>query len=54
MKTKEVIKYFGTVKKVAEFLKIHTKNVYQWGEYPPEARQYELEVKTKRDLRVSK
>lgn len=54
MKTKEVIKYFGTVKKVAQFLNIHTKNVYQWGEYPPEARQYELEVKTKRELKAEK
>ena len=52
MKTKEAIKYFGSVKRLADVLGIWPQVIYTWGEEPPMARQYELEVKTKGDLKA--
>ncbi len=49
MKTKEAIKYFGSVKRLADVLGIWPQVIYTWGDEPPMARQYELEVKTKGD-----
>lgn len=46
MKKTDAIKYFGSSAKLARFLKIDRTAVYQWGEFIPENRQYELEVKT--------
>jgi len=52
MKTKEAIKYFGSVKRLADVLRIWPQVIYTWGDEPPMARQYELEVKTKGDLKA--
>jgi hypothetical protein len=52
MKTKEAIKYFGSVKRLADVLGIWPQVIYTWGDEPPMARQYELEVKTKGDLKA--
>lgn len=46
MKKVDAIKYFGSSAKLARFLSIDRTAVYQWGEFIPENRQYELEVKT--------
>jgi hypothetical protein len=46
MKTIEAINHFGDVKKLAQALDIWPHVVYRWGDYPPMARQYEIEVKT--------
>ena len=46
MKTKEAINYFGGIKKLADALGVWPQVIYQWGEFPPMGRQYELEVKT--------
>lgn len=46
MKTSEAIEHFGGLKKLADLLGIWPQVIYQWGEYPPKSRQYELEVRT--------
>jgi hypothetical protein len=46
MKTEEAIAHFGSLKKLADALNVWPQVIYQWGETPPMARQYELEVKT--------
>lgn len=52
MKTKDAIKHFGSIKRLAEALDIWPHVIYRWGEHPPLARQYELEVKTKGELKA--
>lgn len=54
MKTKEAIEYFGSGKKLAEAIDVWPQIIYSWGEYPPMARQYELEVKTNGLLKAEK
>jgi DNA-binding transcriptional regulator YdaS (Cro superfamily) len=46
MKTREAIDHYGSVKALADALGIWPHNVSRWGERPPAARQYEIEVKT--------
>lgn len=46
MKTKDAIDHFGGVKPLAEALGIWPHVIYRWGDTPPMARQYEIEVKT--------
>lgn len=52
MKTSEAIEYYGSLKKLADELKVWPQVIYQWGEYPPMGRQYELEVKSNGKLRA--
>lgn len=52
MKTKEAIEFFGGIKRLAEALDIWPHVIYRWGDHPPKARQYELQVKTGGKLRV--
>lgn len=52
MKTKDAIDYYGSVKALADELGIWPHVIYRWGENPPMARQYELEVKTKGKLKA--
>lgn len=52
MKTEEAIRWYGGVKRLAEALGVWPQVIYKWGEHPPRARQYELEVKTKGELRA--
>jgi hypothetical protein len=52
MKTQEAIEFFGSKKKLADAVGIWPQVIYTWGEYPPIARQYELEVKTGGKLKV--
>ena len=54
MTTDEAIKHFGSVLKVAIELGIAPQGVYAWGENPPMARQYELEVKTNGALKAQR
>ena len=51
MKTEDAIKYFGGVKQLADALDIWPQVIYRWGDRPPQSRQYELEVKTKGQLK---
>lgn len=53
MNTQDVIKHFGSIKKVAEVLNItHVQSVYQWGDKVPKGRQFELELLTKGKLKA--
>jgi len=54
MKTQEAVEYFEGRKALADALGIWPQVIYQWGEYPPQARQYELEVKTNGHLKAEK
>ena len=54
MKTQEAIDYYGSVKKLADALGIWPQTIYTWGETPPMARQYELEVKTEGALKADR
>jgi len=54
MKTQDAIKYFGGIRQLAEALETWPQTVYQWGEYPPMGRQYEIEVKSDGQLRAEK
>ena len=44
MRTQEAIDHWGGVKRLADDLKTWPQTIYQWGEYPPIGRQYEIEV----------
>lgn len=48
----DVIKYFGSVRKVAKFLDLSTQAVHQWPEKVPAAQAYKLQVLTEGKLRV--
>lgn len=52
MTTQEAIDHFGGVKHLADALGTWPQAIYAWGERPPMARQYELQVKTEGKLRV--
>lgn len=52
MTTEEAVKFYGSTKRLADALGIWPHVVYRWGKYPPMARQYELEVKSKGELKV--
>lgn len=52
MKTQDAIDFFGGVKELAAALGIWPHVIYRWGEHPPMARQYEIEVKTNGKLRA--
>ena len=54
MKTKQAVEYFGGIKQLAEVLDIWPHVIYRWGDNPPMARQYEIEVKTKGKLKADK
>jgi len=46
MTTEQAKAYYGGVRELALALGIWPHNISRWGEYPPLARQYELEIKT--------
>ena len=54
MTTKDAITWAGSAKKLADFLEIWPQTVYQWEEYPPRAKQYELEVRTNGELKAER
>ncbi len=52
MTTKEAIDHFGSVKALADALRIWPHSVYKWGERPPMLRQYQIQVLTRGELRA--
>lgn len=52
MKTEEAIRWYGGVKRLADALGVWPQVVYKWGERPPMARQYEIQVRTKGELKA--
>lgn len=53
MKTQEAIDHYNGIKELAAALKVWPQVIYAWGDEPPMARQYELEVKTGGKLKAS-
>lgn len=54
MTTTEAIEYYGSKRALAAELGVWPHVIYKWGQHPPMARQYELEVKTGGILRAEK
>jgi transcriptional repressor of cell division inhibition gene dicB len=54
MTTQEAIEHYGGIKQLSDALGTWPQTIYQWGESPPMARQYELEVKTKGKLKADR
>ncbi len=46
MTTDEAIKFYGGKMQLATALGIWPQTVYQWGEFPPMSKQYEIEVRS--------
>lgn len=47
----DVLKFYGTIRAVCDALKISPVAFTNWGEVIPEARAYEVQVKTKNKLK---
>jgi hypothetical protein len=54
MTSQQAIDYYGGIKQLATELNIWPHVIYRWGDHPPKARQYELEVKTQGKLKAEK
>jgi len=54
MTTQQAIDYFGGIRELAHVLGVSTQSIYQWGEYPPLGRQYELQIKTRGELKADR
>ncbi|PZP92651.1 MAG: Cro/Cl family transcriptional regulator [Variovorax paradoxus] len=52
MRTQQAIDYFHSAKALADRLKISQSSVSQWGEFPPPARQLQIEKVTRKALRA--
>lgn len=52
MTKQDAIDYYGGPLQLARALEIWPQAVYQWGRYPPMAKQYELQVKTDGKLKA--
>jgi hypothetical protein len=46
MRTRDAVQHYGGIRELAAALGIWPHNISRWGEYPPKARQYQLEVLT--------
>ncbi|WP_297831523.1 Cro/CI family transcriptional regulator [Thermomonas sp.] len=54
MTTQQAIDYFGGIRELSQVLGVSTQSIYQWGVYPPLGRQYELEIKTRGELKADR
>ena len=52
MKTADAIKEFGSVRLLAEAVRITQQAVHQWGDHVPEGRAFQIEVLTKGKLKA--
>lgn len=52
MKTSEAIEFFGGISALARALNIKPPSIHDWGEYPPIARQFHIQVVTKGKLKA--
>jgi hypothetical protein len=46
MRTKDAIRHFKDIAALAKALKITPPAIYQWGDYPPDNRQLQIELLT--------
>ena len=54
MTTQQAIAHYGSIKALADAIGVWPQVIYRWGEYPPMARQYEIQVKTRNKLKAEK
>jgi len=54
MKTTDALTYFGSQHAIAKALGIKQPSVANWGEFPPELRQLQIQALTKRALKAEK
>lgn len=55
MTTQEAIEYFdNNPMRMAQALGVWVSAIYQWGEYPPIGRQFQLEVLTEGKLKAER
>lgn len=54
MKTQEAANHFGSRVKLASALGISPAAITGWGDYPPLARQYQIQVLSKNKLKPEK
>lgn len=52
MKTADVIAHFGSIRAVADALKVTPQAIYQWGELVPQGRTFQIQVLTRGVLRA--
>lgn len=52
MRTQQAIQHFKTAKALADRLSLTQSAISQWGEYPPPARQLQIEKVTRKKLRA--
>lgn len=51
MKTDDLIKLFGTATRLAKFLGISPQAIYQWPKYVPRHWGYEIEARSKGEIK---
>lgn len=54
MTTQEAIDHFGGKFELSRVLNCWPNAIYNWGDYPPMSKQYELEVKTNGQLKAER
>lgn len=54
MKTSDAIKFFGSIKRLAQKLDVYPQAIGAWGDYPPIPRQYQIEVISGGELRAER
>lgn len=55
MKTSDAIEHFGSQVALKKALKLKARQtIHAWGEYPPEGRQYQIEVLTGGKLKAER
>jgi DNA-binding transcriptional regulator YdaS (Cro superfamily) len=52
MRTEDVIRYYRTQKAAADALGIRQSSVAEWGDYPPAARQLQIQKVTRGKLKA--
>jgi hypothetical protein len=52
MKTEDAIKFAGSEAALADLLGITAPAIYQWGEFPPDNRQLQLQKLTRSKLKA--
>ncbi len=52
MKTQDAADFFGSRVKLAKVLGVSPAAITGWGEYPPIARQYQIQVMSKNKLKA--
>ena len=52
MKTADVIEFYGSQRSAAKALNLSQPSISNWGEFPPDARQLQIEKVTRKKLKA--